>query len=114
MKKSMSEYIKTLSENDFSILEEIIQCKYRKFIKLYWMLRDHSDLIVDMNYDTNQLDNSNTLLINLKVSDKNIEKLYSKIEKYVYKNDEEQISIDMNKNKGFIYIEIFKNESELP
>ena len=110
----MSEYIKALTDDDFSILEEIIQCKYRKFIKFYWMIKEHSDMIIDMVYDTNQEDNHDKLLINLKVEDKNISKLYSKIEKNVNKTDEGYIRIDMNKSKGMIYIEIYKSESELP
>lgn len=114
MKKSMSEYIKALTDNDFSILEELIQCKYRKFVKFYWMIKEHSDMISDISYNSNQIENHDVLLINLKVSDKYIDKLYSKIEKRASENEDNEVNVDMNKSKGIIYIELYGNESELP
>lgn len=50
MKKSITNYLYALSENDYDILFEIISLKYRKFIQLYWMLRDFSDNIVGLRY----------------------------------------------------------------
>jgi hypothetical protein len=40
-----------LSNNDFSIFENIIENKYQKFLTLYWLLRDYSDFISGLKYE---------------------------------------------------------------
>lgn len=56
MKKSMPEYIATLSDNDFEILEEIFEDKYKKFLDVYWLIRDYSDYITTLKYKKTKKD----------------------------------------------------------
>lgn len=59
MKASLSEYIKALSGEQFSILEELIQHKYRKFMSFFNLIYEYSDDIEKMKYnftDQNTLD----------------------------------------------------------
>ena len=59
MKASLSEYMKALSGDQFSILEEIIQHKYRKFMSFFDLINEYSDDIESMKYnftDQNTLD----------------------------------------------------------
>ena len=59
MKASLSEYIKELSGNELSTLEEIISKKYRKFMNFFSLVQDYSDDIVALTYnftDQNTLD----------------------------------------------------------
>ena len=48
MKKSMPAYVAALSEESFSILEEIFEDKYQKFIEFYWLIREYSDFITKL------------------------------------------------------------------
>lgn len=54
MKKSMTNYLYALSEDDMDVLYEIIAMKYRKFIRLYWLLKDFSDNIIKLKYKEKQ------------------------------------------------------------
>ena len=51
MKKDMITCIRTLSEDEFDTLEDIICNKYKKFCNLYWMIREYSDNISRIKYD---------------------------------------------------------------
>lgn len=72
MKKSMPEYISALSNNDFSIFENIIENKYQKFLTLYWLLRDYSDYISALKYEEA---NNNILKIEVTLSNIDIDKV---------------------------------------
>lgn len=50
MHKDMVTYISVMSNDDLSTLEHIIDRKYRKFTKLYWLLKDFSDYIASLQY----------------------------------------------------------------
>lgn len=59
MKASLSEYMKSLSGSELSILEEVISKKYRKFMKFFSLVSDFSDNILSLKYnftDQNTLD----------------------------------------------------------
>ena len=45
MKKSMTDYLYALSDNSYDTLYDIMSSKYRKFICVYWLLKDYSDNI---------------------------------------------------------------------
>ena len=51
MKASLSEYMKALSGNQFSILEEIISSKYRKFMLFFDLIKEYSKDIDKMRYN---------------------------------------------------------------
>ena len=64
MKASLSEYMKSLSGSELSILEEVICKKYRKFMNFFSLVKDFSDNIVSLKYnfaDENTLDIELTL-----------------------------------------------------
>ena len=101
MKKSMPEYISALSNNDFSILENIIEYKYQKFLTLYWLMKEYSDYISGLKYE----DAPNDILkIEVTLSNIDIDKVMKKLQK----NITEDILICNSKKK--IRIEITKDE----
>lgn len=106
MKKNMVSYITVMTNDNIAVLEEIIQCKYRKFTKMYWLLKDFSDFIASIQYKESSND---TLKIELLVSKKmDIKQLISRLEDG---NSEKSISI---RNKGNrITIEILQDESDI-
>ena len=50
MKKSITDYLYALSEDNHDKLFEIMSGKYRKFIRIYWLLKDYSDNIIFLKY----------------------------------------------------------------
>ena len=50
MKKSITDYLYALSENSYDDLYDIMSKKYRKFIRIYWLLKDYSDNIIMLKY----------------------------------------------------------------
>ena len=50
MKKSITDYLYALSEDSYDNLFEIMNGKYRKFIRIYWLLKDYSDNITFLKY----------------------------------------------------------------
>lgn len=103
MKKTMSNYITTLSDNDFSVLEDIIVYKYKKFIELYWLLKSYSDYISILKYVEAPED---VLKIEVSLSGIDIEKVLKKLQKKI--EDSDTILISNNSKK--IFIEIDKSE----
>lgn len=51
MKASLSEYMKELSGNELSILEEVISKKYRKFMNFFNLIREYSEDISSLKYN---------------------------------------------------------------
>ena len=104
MKKSMSEYIAILSESNYEILEEIFEDKYKKFISIYWLIRDYSDYITSLKYKKTKKD---ILKIEITLTKNNIDKVMKKI-----KSDINSDSNVLVSNEGkIIKIEITKEES---
>ena len=104
MKKSITEYIKNLSsdEDEIEILEEIIDYKYKKFLALYWLIRDYSDDIRLLKYKKTKKD---TLKLEVVIDTDVIEKIYNEL---VSSNSDDHIQI-VNSGKS-IKIEIIKDE----
>ena len=108
MKKSMTEYISALTENNYERLEELISNRYRKFITLYWLICDYSDFITAFEYkDTD----SNQLKIKLKLHDIDVDEVYDHLISQI--NDESSIQLELLSD-GMMHIHIYKDESELP
>jgi hypothetical protein len=103
MKKTMTEYISVLSDNDFLVLEDIIGNKYRKFLTLYWMLKDYSDYIYSLKYKESKHD---ILKIEVCFSNIKTEKVLNKLHKKIPDN----YTILIYDKKEKIYIEISKEE----
>lgn len=102
----MTNYLYALSEDDADVLFDIISFKYRKFIHLYWLLKDYSENITSLRYKDKT--DKNTLLIHVTFS--GIEsKLVLKILKKSVKKDED-VMIDLHGKDG-LRIELKKEET---
>lgn len=104
MKKSMPEYITTLSENDFEILEEIFIDKYDKFLNVYWLIRDYSDYITTLKYKKTSKE---TLKIEFTVAKLSVDKVINEINSNVKADS----GIEVSKDSKIIKIKITKDES---
>lgn len=51
MKKSLTDYAASLSGSNIEILEEIIEKKYRKFVKFFNLMKDYTDSISKIEYE---------------------------------------------------------------
>lgn len=51
MKKSLTDYAASLSGSNIEILEEIIDKKYRKFVKFFNLMKDYTDDISKIEYE---------------------------------------------------------------
>ena len=50
MKKSLTDYAASLSGSNIEILEEIIEKKYRKFLKFFNLMKDYTECISKLEY----------------------------------------------------------------
>ena len=105
MKKSMTDYLCMLSDNNYDTLYEIIRLKYRKFIRIYWLLKDYSENITVLKYK--EKTDKDRLKITVSFSDIDMDSVANKIRSCI-DNDSDEIYIDIHKND--IDIDIFKNE----
>ena len=99
----MVEYASALSDNKFDILKELIQKKYKKFVYLYWLLKDFSDNIAQLKYKNSSHE---LLKIEVKISGLNIDDVMNTLVEQV--EEEESVLIWNEKNR--IHIEITKEE----
>lgn len=106
MKKSMTNYLYALSEDDMDVLYEIIAMKYRKFIRLYWLLKDFSDNIIKLKYK--EKTDLNVLKIVVVFSNIDVDKICKKLTSNL--DDSDNITIESTKNE--INIKILKDEVE--
>ncbi len=104
MKKSMSEYVTALSDNNFDILEEIFTNKYRKFVQLYWLINGYSDYITSLSYKETKKE---ILKVDLTLTKLKVNNVMEELSKSI--PDDSDILI-WNEKK-IIHIEITKNES---
>lgn len=104
MKKSMIDYISVLTEKDYDTLEDIISNKYKKFITLYWILRDFSSYIAMLQYKKSSPD---TMSIVIRFAGPDVLKLIKLLESEVSKY--ENVYID-NLDNGYIRIVIEEDE----
>ena len=106
MKKCMTNYLYALSEDDADVLFEIISFKYRKFIDLYWLLKDYSDNITSLRYK----DKTEKNILQIAVTFSGIE---SKAVARILKSSPartENVSIDVV-DKNSMMIELRKEET---
>lgn len=108
MKKSITDYLYALSEADFDNLKDIMSDKYRKFIRVYWLLKDYSDNITFLKYK--EKSNKDKLKISVTFSGINdIESLANNLRTCI--DASEEIHIEVHKNN--IDIDIFKSEFDV-
>ena len=107
MKKSMTDYLYALSENSYDILYEIISEKYRKFIRIYWLLKEFSDNIIMLKYK--EKTEKEKLKISVSFSGINANDVADKLRSCITDSDEIQIGV----NKNNIDIEIYKVEFDV-
>ena len=102
----MTNYLYALSEDDMDVLYEIIAMKYRKFIRLYWLLKDFSDNIIKLKYK--EKTDLNVLKIVVVFSNIDVDKICKKLTSNL--DDSDNITIESTKNE--INIKILKDEAE--
>ena len=101
----MTNYLYALSEDDMDVLYEIIAMKYRKFIRLYWLLKDFSDNIIKLKYK--EKTELNVLKIVVVFSNIDVDKICKKLNSNL--DDSDNITIESTKNE--INIKILKDET---
>ena len=104
----MTDYLCALSEDNYEILYEIIRLKYRKFIRIYWLLKDYSDNISMLKYK--EKTDKDKLKITVTFSNIDTNQVASKLRSCV-DNDSDEIYIDVHKND--IDIDIYKSEFDI-
>ena len=104
MKKSMPEYIATLSDDDFEILEEIFEDKYQKFLDVYWLIRDYSEYITTLKYKKTKKE---ILKIEFTVTKISVDKVMDQINSNIKSGS----NILVTNDGKVIKIEITKDES---
>lgn len=100
----MTDYLYALSENDDDILYEILSKKYRKFIRIYWLLKEFSDNITFLKYK--EKTEKEKLKITVSFSGIDAKDVASKLRLCTTDSDE----IDIKTHKNNIDIEIYKIE----
>lgn len=101
MKKSITNYLYALSEDDMDILYEIIAMKYRKFIQLYWLLKDFSNNIIKLKYK--EKTEKNILKIVVGFSDINVNNVVDRLQNEINKSDRD-ITVELSDNEIIIII----------
>jgi len=107
MKKSMTDYLYALSENSYDNLYEIMSTKYRKFLRIYWLLKEFSDNITGLKYK--EKSEKDRLKITVTFSGLDATTVSNKLRERI--DDSDEIYIEVNKNN--IDIEIHKTESDI-
>lgn len=102
----MSDYLCALSENSYEILYEIMSLKYRKFIRVYWLLKDYSESIVALKYK--EKSEKDKLKLSVSFSNTDIHEIANKLNSCIFSDE---IYIDVDENK--IDITIHKNELDI-
>lgn len=103
----MSDYLYALSENSYDSLYEIISLKYRKFIRVYWLLRDYSDNIIELK--CKEKSDKDRLKISVSFSGIDVNEVANKLRLCI--DDSDEINISVSKNG--IELDIFKSEKDI-
>lgn len=107
MKKSMTDYLYALTEDSFDDLYDIISKKYRKFKRVYQLLKDYSDNIIMLKYK--EKSEKNKLKITVTFTSIDVDKVADKIRLQITDSDEIYISV----NNNDIDIAIHKDEFDV-
>lgn len=107
MKKSMTDYLYALSDDSYEDLYDLMSSKYRKFIRVYWLLKDYSDNITKLK--CKEKTNKDKLKITVTFSDIDTEWVADKLRLCIDNSDEIHIHVHDNK----IDIEIHKDEFDV-
>lgn len=102
MKKSITNYLYALSEDDMDILYEIIAMKYRKFIQLYWLLKDFSNNIIKLKYK--EKTEKNILKIVVGFSDINVNNVVDRLQNEINKSSDRDIAVELSDSEIIIVI----------
>ena len=104
MQKSIRQYLYALTGSDYNLLFDLLSYRYKKFIEIYWLLKEYSENITDIYYDNNE--EKNTLVISASFSDIQASEVASYIKKNAInkkeiklKSDKEELLIKINKEK---------------
>lgn len=105
MKSNIPEFVKVISENDYEIFEKLFTKKYKKFRKLYWLVRDYSKNIVTLKYKDTEDD---TLKITMTLANVDVKKVLEKMKKKVHNSK----SVKIWNEKKVIHIKINNDEED--
>lgn len=101
MKKDMTSYINSMTENNFETLKQIISLQYRKFVKFYKIVAPYSSSIEKLKY---QFKSANSLDVYLILdSKKDAKGLKQELESLMEKYDCNG-SVELDKKDIFISI----------
>ena len=107
MKKTMTDYVNALSDQDFEILEDIFENKFLKFRMVYDIISGYSEYISNLKYKKTKKE---ILKIEVTINTKNIDDIMSEIISYISENDIDNVLICNEGN--VVKIEISKDETE--
>ena len=107
MKKSMTDYLYALSENNCDELYEILCHNYRKFIRIYWLLKEFSENIIFLK--CKEKTENDKLKISISFSGIKANDVADKLRLSITNSDE----IEISTHKDKMEIEIHKKEFEV-
>lgn len=56
LERTIPSYIESACSGDFEILEEIFEDKYSEFLDCYWLLKEYTEFITNLEYERNKKD----------------------------------------------------------
>lgn len=105
MKSDIPEFVKVISENDYEIFEQLFTKKYKKFRKLYWIVKDYSKYIVSLKYKNTEDD---TLKISMTLAKVDVEQVLEKLQKKVHNSK----NVKIWNEKKVIHIKINNDDED--
>lgn len=112
MKASLTDMMSTMlmdnTEDPQQTIDDIFSNKYRKFVSLYWLLKEYSEFITKLSYKISKHD---TLKIKVEISDMERDELITLLHK---KAEDQNLDVDIDIRDEKLVITIRRDESMLP
>ena len=107
MKRCITDYLIEATQHNTNIFYEILEHKYRKFIFLYWLLKDYSDEIKEFTYVEQPI--KEKLSVTIKISGKHKNQLMKDID-CILDNEGTYCDIEVVKQKSGLDIVLTQDE----
>lgn len=104
----ISSMVMDVEENPQQTIDEIFSNKYRKFVSLYWLIKEYSNCIKKLSYRISKKD---TLKIKIQVANMQLNELVERLQE---KAEERALDVDIQVVDSKLIIVINYDESELP
>lgn len=101
MERTIPSYIEAACGGSLEILEDIFEDKYSEFLDCYWLLKEYTEFITDLEYEKNKKD----LVINIKFKDLKLSDVVRALKDNIPKGKH----VDIVNNKKLIYLIFYKN-----